>query len=291
MTRVDFLSLQRAPEAPLDRFVESLWFARGRIPYRRELIAPTGSSVFAVNFGPPIRQTPYGSSEPTVAVRGFLLGPHDRPVVNEPTAETCTAVVVLRPAACAAVLGVAPAPLRGRAVELDEHWPHAAATRRRLHRLLDDPQALLAGLEDALTEHLDPDVPGLERCERAVALLEADPARTVADVADDVGWSHAHLVRRFTQVVGLAPRSLGAITRTRRLLADLDVFTDPPWGELATRHGWYDQSHLIRDFKRHTGVTPSAYVRAQRRHFGPGEVEPGFVPEADGDQIRPRQRV
>lgn len=288
---MDFLSLQREPAPPLGRFVESLWFAQGRIPYRRELIAPTGSTVFAVNFGPPIRQTPYGSSEPTVAVRGFLLGPHDRPLVNEPTARTHTAVVVLRPAACAAVLGVTPAPLRGRAVELDEHWPHATATRRRLRRLLDDPQALLADLETVLTEQLAPQVAGLDRCERAVALVEADPALPVADVAAQVGWSHAHLVRRFTHVVGLAPRSLAAIARTRRLLADLDVFTDPPWGELATRHGWYDQSHLIRDFKRHTGVTPSAYVRAQRRHFEPGQVEPGFVPEADGDQIRPRQRV
>ena len=288
---MDFLALRREPSAPLDRFVESFWFARGRIPYRRELIAPTGSTVFAVNFGPPIRQTPYGTSHTTEAVRGFLLGPHDRPLVNEPTAQTHTAVVVLRPAACAAVLGISPAPLRGRAVELDEHWAHAASARERLRQGLDDPEALLADFEALLTERLDPGVPGLERCERAVALVEADPARPIADVADDVGWSHAHLVRRFTQVVGLAPRSLAAIARTRRLLADLDVFAEPDWGDLAARHGWYDQSHLIRDFKRHTGVTPSAYVRAQRRHFAPGEVEPGFVPETDDDQIRPRQRA
>lgn len=288
---MDFLALQRDPSPPLSRFVESFWFARGRIPYRRELIAPTGSTVFALNFGSPIRQTPYGTSATTEAVRGFLLGPHDRPLVNEPTAETHTAVVVLRPTACAAVLGVAPAPLRGRAVELDEHWPHAAAARERLRHGLDDPEVLLADLEALLTERLDPAVPGLERCERAVALLEADPARPVAEVADDVGWSHPHLVRRFSQVVGLTPRRLAAIARTRRLLADLDVFAEPAWGDLAAQHGWYDQSHLIRDFKRHTGVTPSAYIRAQRRHFGPGEVEPGFVPETDDDQIRPRQRV
>ncbi len=39
--------------------MESLWFARGHIPYQRELIAPTGSTVFAVNFGSP---DPTGSS-------------------------------------------------------------------------------------------------------------------------------------------------------------------------------------------------------------------------------------
>ena len=122
-----------------------------------------------------------------------------------------------------------------------------------------------------------------------MALIEGDPARPVAALAAEVGWSHGHPVRQFTRVVGFGPRVLAAIVRTRRLLADLDVYADVPWGELAVRYGWYDQSHLIRDFKRHTGVTPSAYVRAQRRHYEPKDAAPGFVPEQDGDQIRPRR--
>lgn len=287
---MEFLAVAHEPSGPLSRHVESLWFARGRIPYRRELIAPTGSTVFAINFGPPIRQSPQGSRHaPTEIVRGFLIGPHDRPIVNEPTAETHCAGVVLRPAACHVVLGLAPCAFRGTVVELDHHWPRAVAVRARLGALVDDPEALLREFARLLADHLDPAGAGYERCARTAALIETDPGRPIADVAADVGWSHAHLVRQFARVVGLPPRGLAAILRTRRLLADLDVYADVPWGELAVRHGWYDQSHLIRDFTRHTGVTPAAYVRAQRRHFTAQDVAPGFVPEDDEDQIRPRR--
>jgi AraC-like DNA-binding protein len=46
--------------------------------------------------------------------------------------------------------------------------------------------------------------------------------------------------------------------------------------------GWFDQAHLIRDFKRHTGVTPSEYVAAQRSTYDRDEaaISAGFVPEA-----------
>ncbi|MBB5787761.1 AraC-like DNA-binding protein [Jiangella mangrovi] len=90
--------------------------------------------------------------------------------------------------------------------------------------------------------------------------------------------SHGHLDREFTEVVGLSPRVLARILRLRVLLARLDVYAPVPWPALAAELGWFDQSHFIRDFKRHTGVTPSEYVAAQRGSFTPDQAAPGFVP-------------
>lgn len=65
------------------------------------------------------------------------------------------------------------------------------------------------------------------------------------------------------------------------MLQDIDVAGDVPWADLAADLGWFDQAHLIRDFRRHTGVTPTQYMDAQRRTFIPGEPgdAAGFVPE------------
>jgi AraC-like DNA-binding protein len=274
---VDFAFTQRTPRGPLARYVESIWHAQGQIPYARERIAPTGSTVAGIVLGPPIRQTSEGAPA-FLAESGFLIGPHDRPLVNEPTAQTHCVGVVTTPVGCRAVFGVDPAPLRGRVVDVLGAWPAAAALRADLLRDDTDPVAMLAATEDVLLAGLDESDRGLDRCAAAVMLLEEAPARPVADVAAALGVSHGHLDREFTRVVGLSPRTLARVLRVRRLLEQIDVSDRVAWTRLAADLGWYDQAHLIRDVTRHTGVPPSAYVAAQRQFLDPDDLSPGFVP-------------
>ena len=98
---MDFEFTQRSPTGRLARYVESVWHARGQIAYARERIAPTGSTVAGVVLGPPIRQTADGRP-PFLAEAGFLIGPHDRPLLNEPTAETHCVGIVTTPVGCRA---------------------------------------------------------------------------------------------------------------------------------------------------------------------------------------------
>ena len=273
---MDFAFTQRAPSGRLGRYVESVWHAQGQIPYARERIAPTGSTVAGIVLGPPIRQSP-AVGPPFLATAGFLIGPHDRPLVNEPTGETHCVGIVTTAIGCRAVFGAYPAPLRGRVVDLLGAWPAGRALRADL---LGGGEAdeLLARTEDVLAAGLDESDRGLERCAEAVALLEEAPARPVADVAATLGVSHGHLDREFTRVVGLSPRTLARVLRVRRLLEAIDVDEGIAWTRLAADLGWYDQAHLVRDVTRHTGVPPTAYVAAQRRHLGPDDRTPGFVP-------------
>ena len=138
---------------------------------------------------------------------------------------------------------------------------------------------MLDQIEAELRSGLDVSVPGWPRCAEAVELLEADPRRRIAELATDLGITHAHLDREFVRLTGLTPRALARILRFRRLLADLDVLGDINWTDIAAYWGWFDQSHFIRDFKRHTGVTPTMYVAAQRAAHAVGQQAPGFVPE------------
>ncbi|TDO38341.1 helix-turn-helix domain-containing protein [Paractinoplanes brasiliensis] len=263
---MEFVYEERRPPK-LARFVESIWFARGRIDYRRERIAPTGSTVAVVVLGDPIRLVA-GDGPEFVARDGFLLGPHDRPVLNEPLGETHCYGIVTTAIGCRTILGLRPAPVRGKVVP----WPGAAELRRELQG-----NGSLDTVERALKP--GPPSPALLRCERAVRALEADPLRAIAALARELGVSHGHLDREFTEIVGLTPRVLSRILRLRALLAAIDVYGPVDWPGLAAAYGWFDQSHFIRDFRRHTGVTPSAYAKAQRAAFTPEQAAPGFTPE------------
>jgi hypothetical protein len=92
-----FEYVPRRVEGETGRFVELIWFARGRITGARERIAPTGSTVAAVVLGDPIRQAPVGEGAALLAEERFLIGPHDRPIVNEPQGETFCVGIVTTP--------------------------------------------------------------------------------------------------------------------------------------------------------------------------------------------------
>ena len=263
------------------RFVESIWFARGRIQGVRERIAPTGSTVAAVVLGDPIRQTPDGDGPELLAETGFLIGPHDRPIVNEPQGETYCVGIVTTPVGCRPAFGLAPVALRGRVVDLLHAWPRAVALRRDLS-MCRSPNEMLDLVEGALRSPESFDARAFDRCEAAAAQLAADPTRPIADIAAGLGVSHGHLDRQFTELVGLSPRTLARILRMRRLLEEIDVHGAVGWADKAADLGWSDQAHLIRDFKRHTGVTPSQYLAAQRSTYDRTEAAAaaGFVPEA-----------
>jgi AraC-like DNA-binding protein len=281
MTGFDFDFRMRISDGSLGRAVASVWYARGTVPYRRERVAPTGSTVAVIVLGDPIIETAGGPrAVPLHAERGFLIGPHDRPVTNEPTGETFAVGIVTTPVGCRAALGVDPAAVAGRVVDLMEMWPASADLRERL-LATPDPEDMLDLVVGCLAAGLPADVPGLDRCDRAVAMLQEEPVRQIADIAAALGVSHGHLDREFTRIVGLTPRRLARLLRVERMLEAIDIEGDVPWADLAAHLGWADQSHMIRDVKRHTGSTPSAYIAARRAFAAATATEESarFVPD------------
>ena len=51
--------------------------------------------------------------------------------------------------------------------------------------------------------------------------------------------------------------------RFHGVVASLDRGAPPNWAFLAIDAGYYDQAHMIRDFRQFAGITPGAYLREQ----------------------------
>jgi AraC-like DNA-binding protein len=162
--------------------------------------------------------------------------------------------------------GAAPTLLRVPAVELLDDTMPLTAIDVRLARRLDE--ALLRasdeqGAFDALNREL---IGWLERRQpdplvgEAVALL-ARRAATVAEVAQRVFLSERQLERRFADHVGYGPKTLQRILRLQHVVRQLESHAAGQLAEVAASAGYADQSHLSRETRRLTGLTPRQLVR------------------------------
>ena len=97
-------------------------------------------------------------------------------------------------------------------------------------------------------------------------LVQVDGPFRVSDLARRTELSPKRLIRLFAAETGLTPKLFLRIVRFERLLADVYDNRAVDWASTAAEHGYFDQSHLIRDFRDFAGLAPTEYL-ARR---GPG---------------------
>ena len=85
---------------------------------------------------------------------------------------------------------------------------------------------------------------------------------TVGHMASQVGLSEAHFSREFKRSTGLTPWDF--VVRIRLDRARESLMNGECSATVASQFGFADQSHMARLFKLRFGVSPSAYVKANK---------------------------
>ncbi len=208
------------------------------------------------------------------ASRAVLIGPMSQASLYEMTGSVDLLGVRLRPGAVHAFTGIRanrvlddaapqtelPAPLRPSVAALSEETDSAAVAR-----LLEACRTRIADLDspDSLVSH------ALARWSRAEQGMPA-----VSVLARDVGISERGFERRFVAQVGLTPVRYRRLARLRAVLR-LHAGGLRDWSELAAATGFSDQSHLVRDCRAFTGLTPTDWAASQ--HAAVGFVQDGQI--------------
>jgi AraC-like DNA-binding protein len=245
----------------LSAFVDQFWYRRGYAPMRkRERALPTGSVDLVFNLHENSIRTfaherdRFGS----VASGAVVHGPQSRYFVLDARRHVHVIGVHFRPGG-AALFGIAGPELADRHVALEDIWGGAATILRT--RLLEapTPQAMFALLERELLARLParPLVhPAVSFAVRRIASISAAP---IADVQKETGYSPRRFATLFNDSIGLAPKTFSRIQRLRRVVERVARGDKSSWADVAAEHGYYDQSHLTREFRELSGVTPAAY--------------------------------
>jgi AraC-like DNA-binding protein len=165
-----------------------------------------------------------------------------------------------------AVLGVPASAIAGRIVALEDLWGQVA-TRRLCARMADarDTVDAAAILESAIAERLAAADEGRHAHARlALAAAERLASANVNAVAADLGVSERHLRRVFRETIGVSPKAFAKLTRFHRALGAARQDAHAGWASIAAAAGYYDQAHLIAEFRTIAGVTPRALLRELR---------------------------
>jgi AraC-like DNA-binding protein len=160
-----------------------------------------------------------------------------------------------------AVLGAPASAIAGRIIALEDLWG-AAPTRQLFARLAEARSTVEAALvlERSIAERL-----AITDGRRTVARLALDAAKkltsaNVNTVAVDLGVSERHLRRVFRETVGVSPKTYAKLTRFNHALRAAREDGPASWASIAATAGYYDQAHLIAEFRAITGVTPRALL-------------------------------
>jgi AraC-like DNA-binding protein len=231
-------------------------------PVRRRQ-PPNGSCPLILSLGPPIRLFgPAGPSAPT----SFLAGMHDAAVMTEYCGAQHGVQVNFTPLGLYTLLARPLPELTNLTPELEAlDAPVLAGLPERLAADPGWPQrfarldAALLGALEASRLRPDPEVAWAWR-----ELVRTAGATPVTRLAAETGWSRRHLLNRFRDQVGLAPKPTARVLRFQRASTLLARRTGVSISEVAADCGYADHAHLDREFRALAGCTPSEYVRELR---------------------------
>lgn len=278
---------EQRPLRALAPFVEALWWmsaAESGGTAAAQKVLPDGCLELVLHLADPFAA---GDEDGRLAVqpRAVLVGQLTRRLLLRPGARVETMGIRFRPGGAWPFVGARVHELTGQAVAVSDAWGRAGdqlweavagATGRPAQA-----RAAQSWLLRRLAAAPAPDRP----IEAAVgALRAARGSLAVAQLAAMTGLGPRQLERRFRARVGLPPKALARVLRFQAVL-EAAGRGGGAWVALALDHGYFDQPHLLRDFRQLAGDSPARLLAGLgelgRPFVAPERLAALFAPPAD----------
>ena len=217
------------PSAELRPFIRCYWTLSGRFvgDPQPQRVFPDGSMELIFHFADPFRHQ--GQRQKGALLAGQIWSP----ITLEPSPDCDVLGVRFRSGGAAAFLRFPQQEVAGQILPLADIWPRGG---QRLYEQIGNAPGRISTLERILI---------------SMRPSSAMPERTL---------SSRQYRRRFESAVGIPPKLLQRIYRFQRVLPMIGRI---PMSQAALAAGYYDQAHLIRDFRQFAGITPSQWLRGR----------------------------
>jgi AraC-like DNA-binding protein len=237
---------------------------------RPECIVPDGHPELVIHFGFPFTEIDAATGKKRQP-RAFIMGQMSKPLDLDPSQGIPALIGVrFRPWGLRAFLGAA----MGEFTDLRLNVADLAPARTE--SLVDEIACARTHAQRAaiLQRFVATFIEANERFQDTLTttwskrLMLAGGDMRLTSLARECDLSLRQLERRFQAQVGMTPRLFSNIVRFRSVFDKLNGHDRPDWVNLANDAGYFDQSHMNRDFRRFLGLSPSTYVTQLRGLVG-----------------------
>lgn len=135
---------------------------------------------------------------------------------------------------------------------LEEKLMEAGSLEERAH-------IFIGAYDELLMKYKQDDMKkGIERYVRK-RIINTSGMVSIQDIMAETGYSEAYIRRIFKQYNGISPKQFAKFVRFQTLLREIK--SDSSIEELAMECNYYDESHMIKEFKNYAGMTVDKYMK------------------------------
>ena len=261
------------PSPPLSDFVDFLWLQEGPPPlHALERVVPTGTTEIVISLATSLRA---GSSDGQALRRigsAMLVGAHATPFSIDTEAQRALMGIHFRPGGAYPFFAAPASCFRDARLDLADLWSPTFVSELR-DRLHEDPRpaARFAILEHALTTRMVRPLARHPAVAHVLAAVDDAPGGIrIATLRQQAGLSARRFIELFEREVGLTPKLFARIRRIQEVIRRVEDANHGGWVEPALAGGFFDQAHLIRDFRDFLDLTPTSYLA--RRSAMPNHI-------------------
>ncbi|WP_400191259.1 DUF6597 domain-containing transcriptional factor [Hymenobacter sp. B81] len=257
--------LRFAPAPALADFVEHYWVVEDQAtpaqPVVHAVLPATIQSIIVV-FGEPYQTITYDGREVRDIRAGLVLGRvTTKRLYLHQTGRVGIFGVRFHSTGFFNLFGVPMHEATDTTLELDCAAGQFGRELTRRVQEADSHAARVQAAEALLLARLNQVQPRLDAVDFVAARIVQQHGQVSIDALVQVSnLSLRQLERRFLAKVGTSPKLYAQIARFGHVCQLLKEEPRPEWVDVAYRCGYYDQAHLIREFRRFTGETPAAYL-------------------------------
>jgi AraC-like DNA-binding protein len=256
------------PKSPLSRFIEFFWMREGdNLSAVQTRLLPMGTMELVINLDEdriPLFDR-HSRIECGSTNGAMICGTHSENFIIRDANKISVIGVHFKPGGGGAFFELPAGELYNERISVNEIWKTRAAELRDRLAQESAPETRFRVLEQFLMQMLRP-IKYHPAVNFALHQFQQPANLTIRSITEQTGFSARHFNQLFRDQVGITPKLFCRIQRFQKVLEMLSVKAPVDWLDIAFTCGYFDQAHLIHDFRAFADCTPTEYLDQRGFH-------------------------